>query len=86
MDVIWCLKKPMFCAVIAEHRWCYHGAWKWVITGFANNGILTIRTYYGKEQPYISSWPILIGILVASFWEQQSRHILLLDLKIWRES
>ena len=49
----------MFCAVIAGAiGGAIMGLGNAVNTGFANNGILTIMTIMGKEQPYISSWPI----------------------------
>lgn len=66
------LKKPMFCAVIAGAiGGAIMGLGSAVNTGFANNGILTIMTYYGEGTALYQFMAYLIGILVA-FWEQQS--------------
>ena len=45
------LKKPMICAVIAGARRRRHHGHRpgQSTTGFANNGILTIMSYYGPE-------------------------------------
>ena len=64
----------MFCAVIAGAiGGAIMGLGNAVNTGFANNGILTIMTYYGEGTALYQFLAYLIGILVA-----------LLDLKIWR--
>ena len=60
------LKKPMFCAVIAGAiGGAIMGLGSAVNTGFANNGILTIMTYYGEGTALYQFMAYLIGILVA---------------------
>ena len=60
------LKKPMFCAVIAGAiGGAIMGLGNAVNTGFANNGILTIMTYYGEGTALYQFLAYLIGILVA---------------------
>lgn len=60
------LKKPMVCAVIAGAvGGAIMGIGHAVNTGFANNGILTIMTYYGEGTLFSQFIAYLIGIVVA---------------------
>ncbi|MDO4500608.1 MAG: beta-glucoside-specific PTS transporter subunit IIABC [Erysipelotrichaceae bacterium] len=60
------LKKPMVCAVIAGAiGGAIMGLGHAVNTGFANNGILTIMTYYGEGTLLSQFIAYLIGICVA---------------------
>lgn len=60
------LKKPMVCAVIAGAvGGAIMGIGHAVNTGFANNGILTIMTYYGEGTLFSQFMAYLIGIVVA---------------------
>lgn len=60
------LKKPMVCAVIAGALGgAIMGIGHAVNTGFANNGILTIMTYYGEGTLFSQFMAYLIGIVVA---------------------
>lgn len=60
------LKKPMVCAVIAGAvGGAIMGIGHAVNTGFANNGILTIMTYYGEGTLFSQFMSYLIGIVVA---------------------
>jgi PTS system beta-glucosides-specific IIC component len=62
------LKKPMVCAVIAGALGgAIMGIGHAVNTGFANNGILTITTYYGEGTTFAQFMAYLIGIAVAFF-------------------
>ena len=62
------LKKPMVCAVIAGAvGGGIMGIGKAVNTGFANNGILTIMSYYGEETSFGQFMAYVIGICVAFF-------------------
>ena len=62
------LKKPMVCAVIAGALGgAVMGIGHAVNTGFANNGILTITTYYGEGTSFAQFMAYLIGIAVAFF-------------------
>lgn len=62
------LKKPMICAVIAGAcGGAVMGIGKAVNTGFANNGILTIMSYYGEGTSLGQFIAYLIGIAVAFF-------------------
>lgn len=62
------LKKPMVCAVIAGAAGgAIMGIGKAVNTGFANNGILTIMTYYGEGTSMGQFVAYLLGICVAFF-------------------
>lgn len=62
------LKKPMVCAVIAGALGgAIMGVGKAVNTGFANNGILTITTYYGEGTSFAQFMAYVIGICVAFF-------------------
>ena len=60
------LKKPMICAVIAGAMGgAVMGIGNAVNTGFANNGILTITTYYGEGTSFAQFMAYIIGIIVA---------------------
>lgn len=60
------LKKPMVCAVVAGAiGGAIMGIGHAVNTGFANNGILTIMTYYGEGTLFSQFVAYLIGIVVA---------------------
>lgn len=60
------LKKPMICAVIAGALGgAIMGIGNAVNTGFANNGILTIMSYYGEGTSFSRFLAYLIGIGVA---------------------
>lgn len=62
------LKKPMVCAVIGGAvGGAIMGIGKAVNTGFANNGILTIASYYGEGTSFGQFLAYLIGICVAFF-------------------
>ena len=62
------LKKPMICAVIAGAcGGAIMGIGNAVNTGFANNGILTIMSYYGEGTSLGRFAAYLIGIAVAFF-------------------
>lgn len=62
------LKKPMICAVIAGAcGGAIMGIGNAVNTGFANNGILTIMSYYGEGTSVARFMAYLIGIAVAFF-------------------
>ena len=62
------LKKPMVCAVIAGAcGGAIMGIGNAVNTGFANNGILTIMSYYGEGTSFARFAAYLIGIAVAFF-------------------
>lgn len=62
------LKKPMVCAVIAGALGgAIMGLGGAVNTGFANNGILTISTYYGEGTSFAQFMAYIIGICVAFF-------------------
>lgn len=62
------LKRPMVCAVIAGAAGgAIMGIGKAVNTGFANNGILTIMSYYGEGTSFAQFMAYLIGIAVAFF-------------------
>ncbi len=62
------LKKPMICAVIAGALGgAIMGIGNAVNTGFANNGILTIMSYYGEGTSFGRFLAYLIGIAVAFF-------------------
>jgi PTS system beta-glucosides-specific IIC component len=62
------LKKPMVCAVIAGALGgAVMGIGRAVNTGFANNGILTIMSYYGEGTSLSRFIAYLIGISVAFF-------------------
>lgn len=62
------LKKPMICAVIAGAcGGAIMGIGNAVNTGFANNGILTIMSYYGEGTSFGRFLAYLIGIAVAFF-------------------
>ncbi|MCC8027904.1 MAG: beta-glucoside-specific PTS transporter subunit IIABC [Clostridium sp.] len=62
------LKKPMICAVIAGAcGGAIMGIGNAVNTGFANNGILTIMSYYGEGTSFGRFVAYLIGIAVAFF-------------------
>ena len=62
------LKKPMLCAVIAGALGGgIMGIGHAVNTGFANNGILTIMSYYGEGTSLGQFAAYLIGIAVAFF-------------------
>lgn len=62
------LKKPMVCAVIAGAvGGGIMGIGKAVNTGFANNGILTIMSYYGEGTSFGQFMAYVIGICVAFF-------------------
>ncbi len=62
------LKKPMVCAVIAGALGgAIMGIGHAVNTGFANNGILTIMSYYGEGTSLGQFIAYLIGISVAFF-------------------
>lgn len=62
------LKKPMICAVIAEAvGGGIMGIGNAVNTGFANNGILTIMSYYGEGTSLGQFLAYVIGICVAFF-------------------
>lgn len=62
------LKKPMICAVIAGAcGGAIMGIGNAVNTGFANNGILTIMSYYGEGTSFARFAAYLIGIAVAFF-------------------
>lgn len=62
------LKKPMVCAVIAGAAGgAIMGVGNAVNTGFANNGILTIMSYYGEGTSFGRFVAYLIGIAVAFF-------------------
>ncbi len=60
------LKKPMICAVIAGGvGGAIMGIGHAVNTGFANNGILTLMTYYGEGTSLSQFIAYLLGITVA---------------------
>lgn len=60
------LKKPMVCAVIAGAMGgAVMGIGNAVNTGFANNGILTIMSYYGEGTSFSRFLSYLIGIVTA---------------------
>ena len=62
------LKKPMICAVIAGAvGGGIMGIGNAVNTGFANNGILTIMSYYGEGTSLGQFLAYIIGICVAFF-------------------
>ena len=62
------LKKPMICAVIAGAAGgAIMGIGNAVNTGFANNGILTIMSYYGEGTSFGQFMAYIIGICVAFF-------------------
>lgn len=62
------LKRPMVCAVIAGALGgAIMGIGNAVNTGFANNGILTIMSYYGEGTSFPRFLAYLIGISVAFF-------------------
>lgn len=62
------LKRPMICAVIAGAcGGAIMGIGNAVNTGFANNGILTIMSYYGEGTSFGRFLAYLIGIAVAFF-------------------
>lgn len=62
------LKKPMICAVIAGAcGGAVMGIGHAVNTGFANNGILTIMSYYGEGTSLGQFIAYLLGISVAFF-------------------
>ncbi|SKB48236.1 PTS system, beta-glucosides-specific IIC component [Lachnospiraceae bacterium] len=62
------LKKPMICAVIAGAcGGAVMGLGHAVNTGFANNGILTIMSYYGEGTSLGQFAAYLLGIAVAFF-------------------
>lgn len=62
------LKRPMICAVIAGALGgAIMGIGNAVNTGFANNGILTIMSYYGEGTGFGQFVSYLIGIAVAFF-------------------
>ncbi len=62
------LKRPMVCAVIAGAAGgAIMGIGNAVNTGFANNGILTIMSYYGEGTSFARFMAYLIGIAVAFF-------------------
>ena len=62
------LKKPMVCAVISGAvGGAIMGIGNAVNTGFANNGILTIMSYYGEGTSFPRFLAYLIGIAVAFF-------------------
>ena len=62
------LKKPMICAVIAGAcGGAVMGIGHAVNTGFANNGILTIMSYYGEGTSLGQFIAYIIGISVAFF-------------------
>lgn len=62
------LKKPMICAVIAGAAGgAIMGIGRAVNTGFANNGILTIMSYWGEGVSLSRFIAYLIGIAVAFF-------------------
>lgn len=62
------LKKPMICAVIAGALGGgIMGIGNAVNTGFANNGILTIMSYYGEGTSLGQFLAYIIGICVAFF-------------------
>lgn len=62
------LKKPMICAIISGAAGgAIMGIGKAVNTGFANNGILTIMSYYGEGTSLGQFVSYLLGIAVAFF-------------------
>ena len=62
------LKKPMVCAIIAGAAGgAIMGIGRAVNTGFANNGILTIMSYYGEGTSLSQFIAYIIGICVAFF-------------------
>ncbi len=62
------LKRPMICAVIAGAAGgAIMGIGNAVNTGFANNGILTIMSYYGEGTSFARFVAYLIGIGVSFF-------------------
>lgn len=62
------LRKPMVCAIISGAvGGAIMGLGKAVNTGFANNGILTIMSYYGEGTSFPRFLAYLIGICVAFF-------------------
>lgn len=62
------LKKPMICAVIAGALGgAVMGIGNAVNTGFANNGVLTIMSYWGEGVSFSRFLAYLIGICVAFF-------------------
>ncbi len=61
-------KKPMICAVIAGAMGgAVMGIGKAVNTGFANNGVLTIASYYGEGTSFSQFLAYLIGIGTSFF-------------------
>ncbi len=62
------LKRPMVCAIIAGAAGgAIMGIGRAVNTGFANNGILTIMSYWGEGTSFGQFMAYLIGICVAFF-------------------
>lgn len=62
------LKKPMICAVIAGAvGGAIMGIGRAVNTGFANNGILTIMSYWGEGTSFGQFVAYILGICVAFF-------------------
>ena len=62
------LKRPMVCAVIAGAvGGAIMGIGRAVNTGFANNGILTIMSYWGEGTSFGQFLAYIIGICVAFF-------------------
>lgn len=62
------LKRPMICAVIAGAAGgAIMGIGHAINTGFANNGVLTIMSYYGEGTSLSQFIAYLIGIAVAFF-------------------
>ena len=62
------LKKPMVCSVVAGAiGGAIMGIGNAVNTGFANNGVLTIMSYYGEGTSLAQFAAYLIGICVAFF-------------------
>ncbi len=62
------LKRPMVCAIIAGAAGgAIMGIGNAVNTGFANNGVLTIATYYGEGTSFGQFMAYIIGICVAFF-------------------
>ncbi len=62
------LKKPMICAVIAGAAGgAIMGIGRAVNTGFANNGILTIMSYWGEGTSFGQFMAYIIGICTAFF-------------------
>lgn len=62
------LKRPMVCAIIAGATGgAIMGIGRAVNTGFANNGILTIMSYWGEGTSFGQFMAYVIGICVAFF-------------------